>query len=66
MKPWSILFVIGAILILAGCADPLEKQSGQEVQERLQRGITGQGQIGPEQRDAGDPANEHGVPQTYP
>jgi hypothetical protein len=32
----------------------------------LERGVTGQGQIGTEQREPGDPANEHGVPQTHP
>jgi hypothetical protein len=66
MRPLSILFAIGCTLIVGGCADPLEKQSGQEVQSRLERGITGQGQIGPEQREPGDPAGEHGVPQTHP
>ena len=66
MRPFSILFAIGYMLIAGGCADPLEQQSGQEVQSRLQRGLTGQGQIVPEQRDPGDPAGEHGVPQTHP
>ena len=66
MRPLSILFTIGYMLIAGGCADPLEQQSGQEVQSRLQRGLTGQGQIVPEQRDPGDPAGEHGVPQTHP
>jgi hypothetical protein len=36
------------------------------MQSQFQRGITGQGQLGPEPRDAGDPAAEHGVPQTHP
>jgi hypothetical protein len=66
MRPLSILFTIGFATLLFGCADPLEQQSGQEVQSRLQRGLTGQGQIVPEQRDPGDPAGEHGVPQTHP
>jgi len=66
MRPLSILIAIGCMLIAGGCADPLEQQSGQEVQSRLQRGLTGQGQIVPEQRDPGDPAAEHGVPQTHP
>ena len=62
----SILIAIGCMLVVGGCADPLEQQSGQEVQSRFQKGITGQGQIGPEQREPGDPAAEHGVPQTHP
>ncbi|HYR23510.1 MAG TPA: hypothetical protein VEP30_11385 [Chthoniobacterales bacterium] len=66
MRPLSILLAIVSTILVSGCADPLEQQSGQEVQSRLQRGITGQGQIVPEQREAGDPAGEHSVPQTHP
>ncbi len=53
-------------LVAGGCADPVEKRSTQEVQTQLQRGVTGQGEIGPEPREAGDPANEHGIPQNHP
>jgi hypothetical protein len=49
-----------------GCADPLEKRTGDEVGSQLQRGLTGQGQIVPQEREPGDPAGEHGVPQTHP
>jgi hypothetical protein len=28
--------------------------------------LTGQGQIVPQEREPGDPAGEHGVPQTHP
>jgi len=66
MKHMSILFVIGCAMLAGGCADPLEQRSGQEVQSQLERGVTGQGQIVPEQREPGDLANEHGVPQTHP
>jgi hypothetical protein len=66
MRPLSILIAIAFAWFAAGCADPLEQRSTQEVQSQFQRGITGQGQIGPEQRDAGDPAAEHSVPQTHP
>ena len=51
---------------MGGCADPLEQRSTEEVGGQLQRGVTGQGQLGPEQREPGDPAAEHGVPQTHP
>jgi hypothetical protein len=61
-----MLIAAGCILLCAGCADPLEKRSGDEVGSQLQRGVTGGGQIGPEQREPGDPAGEHGVPQTHP
>jgi hypothetical protein len=66
MRPLSILLMIACAALAGGCADPLEQRSGGEVQSQLQRGVTGQGKIVPEQRDAGDPAGEHGVPQTHP
>ena len=66
MRPSSILITIGCMLMAGGCADPIEQRSGTEVQSQLQRGVTGQGQIGPEQREPGDPAAEHAVPQTHP
>jgi len=66
MRPLSIVLAIACAALAGGCADPLEQRSGQEVQSQLQRGVTGQGQLVPEQRDLGDPAGEHGVPQTHP
>ena len=66
MKRLSILVALACGLIMGGCADPLEHRSTEEVQSQLQRGISGQGTIGPEQREPGDPAAEHGVPQTHP
>ena len=67
MKPWPFLFIAFLFAtFLAGCADPLEKTTGQEVGERFQRGLTGQGQIVPQEREPGDPAGAHGVPQTHP
>ena len=65
MKPVSIALAI-ALLALGGCADPIEQRSGQEVQQQLGRGITGQGTVGPIDRAADDPAAEHSVPQTHP
>jgi hypothetical protein len=65
MKPLSIPLAI-ALLALSGCADPLEQRSGQEVQEQFGRGITGQGTLGPMEREADDPAAAHSVPQTHP
>jgi len=65
MKRMSILLAI-ACLGAGGCADPLEQRSTQEVQGQFERGVTGQGTLGPLERPAGDPAGEHGVPQTHP
>jgi hypothetical protein len=65
MKPLSIALAI-ALLALGGCTDPIEQRSGQEVQEQFGRGITGQGTIGPMEREPDDPAGAHSVPQTHP
>jgi len=66
MKRMSILFVIASTLIVGGCTDPLEQRSAEEVGGQLQRGVTGQGTLGPIERPSGDPAGEHGVPETHP
>ncbi|HEU0273778.1 MAG TPA: hypothetical protein VFQ83_04555 [Candidatus Udaeobacter sp.] len=65
MKPLPVLLVI-ACLVLGGCADPLEQRTTQEVEGQFQRGVTGQGTVGPLERSPGDPAAEHSVPQTHP
>ncbi|PYK52776.1 MAG: hypothetical protein DME47_08105 [Verrucomicrobia bacterium] len=64
MKPLSIICAVA--LIAGGCADPLEQRSTQEVGGQLDRGVTGQGTVGPLDRLPGDPAGEHGVPQDHP
>jgi len=66
MKPLSIPLLAIVMLGLSGCADPLEQRSGQEVQEQFGRGVTGQGTIGPMEREPDDPAAAHSVPQTHP
>ena len=68
MKPWSFLLAIAFAIFAQGCADPVEQRSGGDVQSQLERGVTGQGQLTEResQRDPGDPAAEHGVPQTHP
>jgi hypothetical protein len=65
MRPLSVLLAM-ASLALSGCADPLEQRSTQEVQQQLERGITGQGTLGPIDRAPDDPAAAHSVPQTHP
>ena len=55
MKRMSILIAI-ACLAVAGCADPLEQRSTQEVQGQFERGVTGQGTVGPLERSSGRPS----------
>jgi hypothetical protein len=65
MKRTSILLIL-AWLSAGGCADPIEQRSAQEVQGQFERGVTGQGTLGPIERPPDDPAGEHSVPQTHP
>ena len=62
----SILLVVAWTLTASGCADPLEERSAQEVQGQLERGVTGQGTLGPIERPRNDPAAQHSVPETHP
>jgi hypothetical protein len=66
MKRMSILLVVACTLIAGGCADRLEERSAQEVQGQLERGVTGQGTLGPIERFPNDPAGQHSVPETHP
>lgn len=50
LKAFSIAFLIANAILLAGCADPLEKPLIQEVPQKFQRGITGNGTLGPMDR----------------
>ena len=65
MRRMAILFLIALTLITGGCADPMEQRSTEEVGGQFQRGVTGQGTLGPIDRPPGDPAAEHSVPQTH-
>jgi hypothetical protein len=65
MKRTSILLIL-AWLSAGGCADSLEQRSAQELQGQFERGVTGQGTLGPIDRPPDDPAGEHSVPQTHP
>jgi hypothetical protein len=47
LKALSVAFSIATIMLIAGCADPLEKPLTQEASEKFQRGITGHGTLGP-------------------
>jgi hypothetical protein len=50
LKALSIAFLIAAAIFVAGCADPLEKPLVNEVPQKFQRGITGNGTLGPMDR----------------
>jgi hypothetical protein len=50
LKALSIAFLVAIAILLAGCADPLEKPLMQEAGEKFQRGITGNGTLGPMDR----------------
>jgi hypothetical protein len=68
MKRMSIWLVIGCGLIAGGCADPLEQRTTQEVGGQLQRGISGQGKLGPSEsmnNPTGGPSASE-TPPDYP
>ena len=66
MKLLSIVSSLALLLFAAGCTDPLEQRTTDEVGSQLQRGLTGQGQLGPIDRPPGDPAGENAGPQAHP
>jgi hypothetical protein len=59
-------------LFLGSCADELEQPTTQEVQQRFQRGISGEGRIGPLDRSddpylrANEPSATAPQPQPQP
>ena len=60
--------VSASALFLGGCADELEQPTTQEVGEHFQRGVSGQGKIGPLNR-TDDPyvrADEPSAPPPRP
>lgn len=61
MKAFSIAFLIAAAILVAGCADPLEKPLMNEVPQKFQRGITGNGTLGPMDR-----TDDDYIKQTHP
>jgi hypothetical protein len=66
MKRLSFWLALSGVSLLIGCADPLEQRSTEEVGDQLQKGLTGQGKIVPQERDATDPAGAHSIPETHP
>jgi len=47
LKAFSIAFCLASAILLGGCADPIERPMAQEAGEKFQRGITGNGTLGP-------------------
>ena len=51
LKAFTVAFLLAsAVFLFAGCADPLEEGTVREVPEKFQRGITGNGTLGPMDR----------------
>jgi hypothetical protein len=50
LKAFSIAFFFATAIFLVSCADPLEKPILKEAPEKFQRGITGNGTLGPMDR----------------
>jgi len=65
MKLLSIVSLFAILMFAPGCSDPLEERSTDEVGSQLQRGITGQGKLGPVDRPEDDPAAQHSIPQGH-
>jgi hypothetical protein len=61
LKAFPVAFFVAIVILVAGCADPLEKPVVQEVPQKFQRGITGNGTLGPVDR-TDDPY----IKQTHP
>ena len=56
LKAFTVAFLLAsAVFLYGGCADPLEQDTVREVPEKFQRGITGNGTLGP--RDRSDDPN---------
>lgn len=46
----ALAAAFASVLLLGGCADELEQPTTQEVGERFQRGVRGEGTVGPRDR----------------
>jgi hypothetical protein len=61
LKAFAIAFFSAAALFLGSCADPLERGTVNEIPEKLQRGFTGQGTLGPIDR-----SDDPNIKETHP
>jgi hypothetical protein len=65
MKRIFVALALANALLLGGCADESEQITGQELGKKFQRGVSGEGQLGPMDR-TDDPYVRQQVPQTHP
>ncbi len=65
LKAFFIAFGIASAILLGSCADPLEKPPAQEASEKFQRGIRGEGTLGPMDR-TDDPYVKPSISDTHP
>ena len=56
-----VLLLVSVALLCGGCADPLEKATVEEVPAKFQRGITGNGTLGPIDR-----SDDPNIKETHP
>jgi hypothetical protein len=61
LKAFSVAFLVASAILISGCTDPLEKPVVDEVPQKFQRGITGNGTLGPVDR-SDDPT----IKETHP
>jgi hypothetical protein len=61
LKALSIAFCIASAILIGGCADPIERPMTHEAQEKFQRGITGNGSLGPIDR-----SDDHYIQERHP
>ena len=65
MKRWLSLIVLASATLAAGCADPLEQRTTEEVGSQLKRGISGQGRLIPSE-STNNPTGVPAAAQTPP
>jgi cytochrome c556 len=63
MKAALVCFILASALALAGCADELEQQTPQDVQQHFKRGLRGEGKLGPVDR-SNDPFEHPNQPSS--
>jgi hypothetical protein len=62
LKAFTAAFLLmSAAFLFGGCADPLEQGTVEEVPAKLQRGITGNGTLGPIDR-----SDDPNIRETHP
>jgi hypothetical protein len=65
LKAAFALLLVASAIVFGGCTDPLEKPPAQEAGEKFQRGIRGEGTLGPLDR-SDDPYVKPSAADTHP